>query len=65
MAIAVLKGFSTGQWDSLITVIIVSGVLLLFTFISAKSPGRSSGFTNSGSSHSHTDCGGDSGGGCD
>ncbi|KAA1154221.1 MULTISPECIES: hypothetical protein [Pseudoalteromonas] len=73
LIVAVFKGVSTGQWSSSITIVIVSGVLLLVTFISAKSSRGSSAYTgndstassSSNSSHSYTDCGGDSGGGCD
>ncbi|WMS92880.1 hypothetical protein [Pseudoalteromonas sp. HL-AS1] len=73
LIVAVFKGASTGQWSSSITIVIVSGVLLLVTFISAKSSRGSSAYTgsdstasaSSNSSHSYTDCGGDSGGGCD
>ncbi|MBB1328293.1 hypothetical protein H5087_02735 [Pseudoalteromonas sp. SR43-7] len=74
LIVAVFKGVSTGQWSSSITIVIVSGVLLLVTFISAKSSRGSSAYTgsdsavysSSSSSHSHTNCsGGDSGGGCD
>ncbi|MBE3675102.1 hypothetical protein [Pseudoalteromonas distincta] len=74
LIVAVFKGVSTGQWSSSITIVIVSGVLLLVTFISAKSSHGSSAYTgsdsavssSSSSSHSHTNCsGGDSGGGCD
>ncbi|MDN3392802.1 MAG: hypothetical protein V7683_05105 [Pseudoalteromonas distincta] len=74
LIVAVFKGVSTGQWSSSITIVIVSGVLLLVTFISAKSSRGSSAYTGSDSSvssssnslHSHTNCsGGDSGGGCD
>ncbi|MBG9995342.1 hypothetical protein I6F50_09745 [Pseudoalteromonas sp. NZS127_1] len=74
LIVAVFKGVSTDQWDSSITVVIVSGILFLVTFISAKSSRGSSAYTgsdssvysSSNSSHSHTDCGGgDSGGGCD
>ncbi|MBQ4857729.1 hypothetical protein [Pseudoalteromonas sp. MMG007] len=71
LCLAIFKGASTGQWDSSITVVIVSGVLLLVTFISGKASRGSSPYTNNDSSvysgsnaHSHTDCGGDSGG-CD
>ncbi|MBH0048313.1 hypothetical protein [Pseudoalteromonas sp. NZS11_1] len=74
LIVAVFKGVSTGQWSSSITIVIVSGVLLLVTFISAKSSRGSSVYTgsdspvssSSNSAHSHTNCsGGDSGGGCD
>ena len=73
LIVAVFKGVSTGQWSSSITIVIVSGVLLLVTFISAKSSRGSSAYTgsdsiassSSNSSHSYTGCGGDSGGGCD
>jgi len=73
LIVAVFKGVSTGQWSSSITIVIVSGVLLLVTFISAKSSRGSSAYTgsdssvssSSNSSHSYTNCGGDSGGGCD
>ncbi len=74
LIVTVFKGVSTGQWSSSITIVIVSGVLLLVTFISAKSSRGSSAYTgndstassSSNSSHSHTNCsGGDSGGGCD
>ena len=73
LCLAIFKGVSTEQWGSSITVIIVSGILLLVTFISAKSSRGSSAYTgsdstassSSNSSHSYTNCGGDSGGGCD
>ncbi len=73
LCLAIFKGVSTGQWSSSITIVIVSGVLLLVTFISAKSSRGSSAYTgsdstassSSNSSHSYTNCGGDSGGGCD
>ncbi|MEM5510951.1 hypothetical protein WNY98_18965 [Pseudoalteromonas sp. AS71] len=74
LCLAIFKGVSTEQWGSSITVIILSGILLLVTFISAKSSRGSSAYTGSDSSvssssnpsHSHTHCsGGDSGGGCD
>ena len=74
LIVAIFKGVSTDQWDSSITVVIVSGILFLVTFISAKSSRGSSAYTgsdssvssSSNSSHSHTHCsGGDSGGGCD
>ncbi|MBH0000980.1 hypothetical protein I6E72_18690 [Pseudoalteromonas sp. NSLLW24] len=74
LIVAVFKVVSTGQWSSSITIVIVSGVLLLVTFISAKPSRGSSAYTgsdssvssSSNSSHSHTNCsGGDSGCGCD
>jgi len=71
LCLAIFKGISTEQWSSSITVVIVSGVLLLVTFISGKASRGSSTYTSSDSSiyssnnsHSNNDCGGDSGG-CD
>ena len=71
LCFAIFKGISTGQWGSSITIVIVSGVLLLVTFISGKASRGSSTYTYSDSSvfgsnksHSDNDCGGDSGG-CD
>ncbi|WP_024593082.1 MULTISPECIES: hypothetical protein [Pseudoalteromonas] len=73
LIVAVFKGVSTEQWSSSITIVIVSGVLLLVTFISAKSSRGSSAYTgsdssvssSSNSSHSHTNCSGGDSGGCD
>jgi len=71
LCLAIFKGISTGQWGSSITIAIVSGVLLLVTFIGGKASHGSSTYTSSdssffanNSSHSNNDCGGDSGG-CD
>lgn len=71
LCLAIFKGISTEQWNSSITVVIVSGVLLLVTFINGKASRSSSTYRSNDSSiysnnnsHSNNDCGGDSGG-CD